>query len=191
MHRPLISQYRSVGASTSLPSDFMHNEFNFEAHIKANLNVKLDNDAQLCPDYAERMQCARGASCPRRHVKPSHLNFLPAGSTALRDANKRTVCKHWLRGLCKKGDQCDYLHEYDMRRIPECRFYATFGFCNSGDDCLYLHVHPAIKRRECEKYNRGFCPKGPNCPKKHIRRVACPLYLAGFCPEGLECPRGQ
>lgn len=47
-----------------------------------------------------------------------------------------------------------------MRRIPECRFYATFGFCNSGDDCLYLHVDPAIKRRECEKYNRGFCPKG-------------------------------
>lgn len=189
--RPLITQYRTVGASTSLPSDFIHNEFNFEQHIKVNLNVKLDNDAQICPDYAERLQCPRGASCPRRHVKPSHLNFLPPGSTALRDPNKRTVCKHWLRGLCKKGDQCDYLHEYDMRRIPECRFYATFGFCNSGDDCLYLHVDAAIKRRECEKYNRGFCPKGPNCPKKHIRRVACSLYLAGFCPEGLECLRGQ
>ncbi|TKY88070.1 hypothetical protein EX895_003166 [Sporisorium graminicola] len=190
-HRPLITQQRLVGASSSIPADFIHNEFSFEQHIKDSLNVKLDNDAQLCPDYSERLQCPRGASCPRRHVKPSHLNFLPQGSTALRDPNKRTVCKHWLRGLCKKGDQCDYLHEYDMRRIPECRFYATFGFCNSGDDCLYLHVDPAIKRRECEKYNRGFCPKGPLCAKKHIRRVACPLYLTGFCPQGLECPRGH
>lgn len=32
---------------------------------------------------------------------------------------------------------------------------------------------------------------GPNCPKKHVRRVACPYYLAGFCPEGLECKRGH
>lgn len=190
-HRPLITQQRLVGASSSIPADFIHNEFSFEQYIKDNLNVKLDNDAQLCPDYSERLQCPRGASCPRRHVKPSHLNFLPPGSTALRDPNKRTVCKHWLRGLCKKGDQCDYLHEYDMRKIPECRFYATFGFCNSGDDCLYLHVDPAIKRRECERYNRGFCPKGPLCPKKHVRRVACPLYLAGFCPEGLDCTRGH
>ena len=171
-HRPLITQQRTVGASASIPSDFIHNEFSFEQHIKANLNVKLDNDAQICPDYSERLQCPRGASCPRRHVKPSHLNFLPNGSTALRDPNKRTVCKHWLRGLCKKGDQCDYLHEYDMRRIPECRFYATFGFCNSGDDCLYLHVDAAIKRRECEKYNRGFCPKGKHYAPStsHYRR---------------------
>lgn len=190
-HRPLITQQRLVGASSSIPSQFIHNEFSFEQYIKDHLNVKLDNDAQICPDYSERLQCPRGASCPRRHVRPSHLNFLPAGSTALRDPNKRTVCKHWLRGLCKKDDQCDYLHEYDMRRIPECRFYATFGFCNSGDDCLYLHVDPAIKRRECERYNRGFCPKGPLCTKKHVRRVACPLYLAGFCPEGLDCPRGH
>lgn len=159
-HRPLLTAQRTAPTSSSWPDNFIHSEFNFEPYIKSNLNVKLDNDAQICPDYAERLQCPRGASCPRRHVKPSELNFLPAGSTALRDPNKRTVCKHWLRGLCKKGDQCDYLHEFDMRRIPECRFYATFGFCNNGDECLYLHVDKAIKRKECEKYTRGFCPKG-------------------------------
>ncbi|PWZ03583.1 hypothetical protein BCV70DRAFT_197785 [Testicularia cyperi] len=190
-NRPLISTARTAPASTSWPNDFVHTEFSFEPYVKSQLGVKLDNDAQICPDFAERLACPRGASCPRRHVRPSQLNFLPPGSTALRDPNKRTVCKHWLRGLCKKGEQCDYLHEYDMRRIPECRFYATFGFCNSGDDCLYLHVDKSIKRRECERYNRGFCPKGPLCPKKHIRRVACPYYLAGFCPEGRECKLGH
>ena len=37
------------------------------------------------------------------------------------------MCKHWLRGLCKKGDQCEFLHEYDMSKMPECYFYARFG----------------------------------------------------------------
>ena len=37
------------------------------------------------------------------------------------------VCKHWLRGLCKKGDQCEFLHEYDMSKMPECYFYTRFS----------------------------------------------------------------
>ena len=35
--------------------------------------------------------------------------------------------KHWLRGLCKKGDQCEFLHEYDMSKMPECYFYSRFS----------------------------------------------------------------
>ncbi|PWN50828.1 hypothetical protein IE53DRAFT_329561 [Violaceomyces palustris] len=172
------------------PKPWDHNEFEFEAYIKNQLGIKLDSDKQICPRFVRTNRCELGQNCPRRHVHPSPLNFLP--STAhLRDPTKRTVCKHWLRGLCKKGDQCDYLHEYDLRRMPECRFFATFGFCNNGDECLYLHVEPYIKRRECENYNRGFCPKGPDCLKKHIRRVACPLYLAGFCPKGPDCRLGH
>ena len=37
------------------------------------------------------------------------------------------VCKHWLRGLCKKGDDCEFLHKYDMERMPECYFYIKYG----------------------------------------------------------------
>ena len=33
---------------------------------------------------------------------------------------RQVVCKHWLRGLCKRGDDCDFLHRYDMDRMPEC-----------------------------------------------------------------------
>jgi hypothetical protein len=32
---------------------------------------------------------------------------------------------------------------------------------------------------------------GPDCPRKHIRRILCPLYVAGFCPDGPECKFGQ
>ncbi|MGH0119452.1 UNVERIFIED_CONTAM: hypothetical protein FKN15_024195 [Acipenser sinensis] len=47
------------------------------------------------------------------------------------------VCKHWLRGLCKKGDQCEFLHEYDMSRMPECFFYSKFSEC-SNKECPFL-----------------------------------------------------
>lgn len=40
---------------------------------------------------------------------------------------KTVVCKHWLRGLCKKGDQCRFLHQYDLSRMPECYFFSKFG----------------------------------------------------------------
>ena len=49
--------------------------------------------------------------CPFRHIS----------------GEKTVVCKHWLRGLCKKGDQCEFLHEYDMTKMPECYFYSKFG----------------------------------------------------------------
>lgn len=52
-----------------------------------------------------------GGMCPFRHIS----------------GEKTVVCKHWLRGLCKKGDQCEFLHEYDMTKMPECYFYSKFG----------------------------------------------------------------
>ena len=69
-----------------------------------------------------------------------------------------TVCKHWLRGLCKKGDACEFLHEYNLRRMPECWWYAKYGYCSAGDECLY--AHPKERRVECPDYNRGFCKLG-------------------------------
>ncbi|EPE06193.1 mrna 3 -end-processing protein yth-1 [Ophiostoma piceae UAMH 11346] len=96
------------------------------------------------------------------------------------------VCKHWLRGLCKKGEGCEFLHEYNLRKMPECNFFLRNGYCSNGDECLYLHIDPRSKLPPCPDYdNRGFCALGPTCPKKHVRRKAiCPYYLAGFCPEG-------
>lgn len=57
------------------------------------------------------LSCIVGGMCPFRHIS----------------GEKTVVCKHWLRGLCKKGDQCEFLHEYDMTKMPECYFYSKFG----------------------------------------------------------------
>lgn len=189
-------------AAQAIYLDFHHNHLAFESYLATTSTathsqfsaIKLTNDAQLCPRHYAHLRspssnppCPLGNRCPFRHETPSQLNF----SHSFQNQGKRTVCKHWLRGLCKKGDNCDYLHEYDLRRMPECRFFATFGYCNSGDECLYLHVDTKAKVRECENYKRGFCSKGPRCEKKHVRRPVCPLYMAGFCPRGPECKLGH
>ncbi|NXQ39681.1 CPSF4 factor, partial [Catharus fuscescens] len=99
---------------------------------------------------------------------------------------KPAVCKHWLRGLCKRGDSCDFLHDYDATRMPECYFYSKFGEC-STKDCPFLHVGGTASTVGCPWYDRGFCRHGPLCKYKHTRRVMCANYLVGFCPEGPKC----
>ncbi|NXN87917.1 CPSF4 factor, partial [Bombycilla garrulus] len=99
---------------------------------------------------------------------------------------KPAVCKHWLRGLCKRGDSCDFLHDYDATRVPECYFYSKFGECSSKD-CPFLHVGVTASPAGCPWYDRGFCRHGPLCKYKHTRRVMCANYLVGFCPEGPKC----
>ncbi|XP_030920726.1 putative cleavage and polyadenylation specificity factor subunit 4-like protein [Geospiza fortis] len=99
---------------------------------------------------------------------------------------KPAVCKHWLRGLCKRGDGCDFLHDYDATRMPECYFYSKFGEC-STKDCPFLHGGDTASTGGCPWYDRGFCWHGPLCKYKHTRRVMCANYLVGFCPEGPKC----
>jgi len=73
---------------------------------------------------------------------------------------KRTdVCKHWLRSQCKKGDMCEYLHQYDMKRMPLCHFFAE-GQCTK-DDCQFLHIRPEDKVVECPWYRISHAPTYP------------------------------
>ena len=46
--------------------------------------------------------------------------------------------------LFSQGDDCEYLHEYDMTKMPECYFFSKYGEC-SNKDCQYLHIDPNSK----------------------------------------------
>ncbi|KAJ6610074.1 hypothetical protein B0H10DRAFT_1812300 [Mycena sp. CBHHK59/15] len=171
---------------------FHQNNFPAELHVKQ-LGIKLDRDDQICRLSLTAAGCPLGPlHCPLRHTLPSIQNFQPPKQLPTHPRERErlsTVCKHWLRGLCKKGDACEFLHEYNLRRMPECWWFAKYGYCSAGDECLY--AHPKERRVECPDYKRGFCKLGPICPRKHVRRVACQLYLTGFCPLGPDCPRGH
>ena len=130
------------------------------------------------PEVCQAFQtgsCTNGEQCPERHVY-SHLRRVQS-----------EVCKHWLRGACINGENCLFLHEYDERFIPECVFYSTLGFC-TNPECPFKHVDPQTKQPLCAAYLRGFCPRGKQCPLRHLqRRDTCPCYMAGFCPSGAKC----
>ncbi|KAG0473820.1 hypothetical protein HPP92_015677 [Vanilla planifolia] len=79
---------------------------------------------------------------------------------------RRTVCRHWLRGLCMKGESCGFLHQYDKEKMPVCRFFRNYGECREKD-CVYKHTVEEIK--ECHMYMMGFCPNGPGCRFRHSK----------------------
>lgn len=150
--------------------------FKFELFLRQEYNFGLDPDRPVCQFYNPLKplnSCPNGNQCPHKHVAQMY--------------NNKIVCKHWLRGLCKKNDHCEFLHEYNLRKMPECLFYSKNGFCTQTPECLYLHVDPQLKIPECQNYSKGFCPEGPGCPRRHIRRVACPMYLTGMCLKGPDC----
>lgn len=157
--------------------------FTFSPFLRQTYGHGLEPNRPVCKDFSEKGSCPRGASCPDRHVPGSQAQPANASFNSL-------VCKHWLRALCKKGEHCEFLHEYNLRKMPECNFFVRNGYCSNGDECLYLHIDPQSKLPPCPWYERGFCPLGLECAKKHVRRKLCPFYLAGFCPDGKECKEG-
>lgn len=149
--------------------------FKFEPFLRQEYSFSLDPDRPICEFYNSRegpKSCPRRPLCPKKHVLPIFQN--------------KIVCRHWLRGLCKKNDQCEYLHEYNLRKMPECVFFSKNGYCTQSPDCQYLHIDPASKIPKCENYEMGFCPLGSSCPRRHIKKVFCQRYMTGFCPLGKD-----
>ncbi|XP_065629589.1 30-kDa cleavage and polyadenylation specificity factor 30 [Quercus suber] len=93
-------------------------------------------------------------------------NYRPGGRSF-----RQTVCRHWLRSLCMKGDACGFLHQYDKSRMPVCRFFRLYGECRE-QDCVYKHTNEDIK--ECNMYKLGFCPNGPDCRYRHAKMPGPP-----------------
>lgn len=153
--------------------------FRFSPFLRQTYQVGLPPDRPVCKAF-QSGHCPNGTRCPERHVSDAKTSQPSTGLNSL-------VCKHWLRGLCKKGEHCEFLHEYNQRKMPECNFFMRNGYCSNGEECLYLHIDPQNRIPPCPHYDMGFCPLGPDCSKKHIRRKLCVFYLAGFCPDGPEC----
>lgn len=175
---PSLPSYQvAVGESVIAPHGSQ--VFRFEVENGLDQVRRLDEAASgmatdLCPFFFSPNGCTRGDRCQWRHARNDRL----------------IVCKHYLRGLCKKQDLCDYLHSVDYSRMPECFFFSKYSECSNAE-CPYRHVDPEKKRNECPYYARGFCRHGPKCRHRHVKKVACPNYLAGFCKDGPDCVFGH
>ncbi|CAK9036380.1 30-kDa cleavage and polyadenylation specificity factor 30 (Protein OXIDATIVE STRESS TOLERANT 6) (Zinc finger CCCH domain-containing protein 11) (AtC3H11), partial [Durusdinium trenchii] len=79
---------------------------------------------------------------------------------------KTVVCRHWVKDLCMKMDDCEYLHELNPARMPECRW----GEKCQVPDCIFKHTKEE-DRVECTFYKIGFCRKGATCRFRHVRHA--------------------
>lgn len=108
-------------------------------------------------------------------------------TSAKHDPRLRTVvCRHWLRGLCMKGSACEFLHRYDLSKMP---------FCHRGDqcmerDCPLKHIKQENKL-ECVFYSQGFCRHGRFCKYKHSTKDRTDLPLVADFETGLAAKRHQ
>ncbi|ESZ98739.1 hypothetical protein SBOR_0845 [Sclerotinia borealis F-4128] len=106
----------------------------------------------------------------------------------------RPACKAYLQGHCPLGTNCPDKHATNPNNtwnFNNLSFDASGGPLTSLDECLYLHIDPASKVGNCPHYDKGFCPLGPRCSKKHIHKTLCEFYLAGFCPDGSKCKKSH
>lgn len=147
-------------------------KFAFDDVLRREYRWDIDATAPICPFYGVSA-CPKGRFCRDQHIVPSYSH--------------KIVCRHWLRGLCKLGDHCEYLHELDMSRVVECPTLLATGSCPIILECPFRHPKTQAVFDSCPNYDKGFCKLGPRCPKKHIRRDMCLRYLTGFCPLGPNC----
>jgi len=106
----------------------------------------------------------------------------PVFTSAKHDPRLRTVvCRHWLRDLCMKGNACEFLHQYDLSKMPLCRH----GDRCKVKDCPFRHISES-ERLECVFYSQGFCIHGPFCRYKHVRRDRADLPVVADFTLGLS-----
>ncbi|ORX39683.1 hypothetical protein BD324DRAFT_614589 [Kockovaella imperatae] len=166
--------------------DFHQTPLALEDWLQREKKLRLSNDNEICPLSLLPPGCPLGSeACPLRHVD---LKTLPE---KLPQKQSAVCCRHWLRGMCKLAGDCPFLHDFNLRRYPECHLWTTYGRCAIGSECLYYHRSDEDWRGSCPDYERGFCPRGPGCPMNHTRKTLCPAYLAGFCPDGPKCKAGH
>ncbi|KAK4742766.1 hypothetical protein SAY87_000767 [Trapa incisa] len=143
---------------------------------------------------------APASNNPNPFAVPSAIGGGAGGSTASapgadhganpmgRRSFRQTVCRHWLRSLCMKGDNCGFLHQYDKARMPICRFFRMYGECRE-QDCVYKHTTEDMK--ECNMYKLGFCPNGPDCRYRHVKMAGPPPSVEEVLQKMLNSHHGN
>ncbi|ORY76683.1 hypothetical protein BCR37DRAFT_351406 [Protomyces lactucae-debilis] len=170
---------KTGGRPVHIQPDFAHHTFAFDGFLRSQHRFDVAVRRPICLSFRQSGTCPNGPACPDKHIN--------ASAHAQQGRLNSVVCKHWLRGLCKKADACEFLHEYNMRHVQECKQWKEQGTCGNAEDCLYAHPAPGSRNGICDWYKLGYCPLGPDCKRKHIRRKPCMRYLTGFCPYGLDC----
>ncbi|XP_051206359.1 30-kDa cleavage and polyadenylation specificity factor 30-like [Lolium perenne] len=162
---PPSQQHPSRPSKRALPTDA-------SSPFQRGLLMEFD-DSDLVFDFEADLQDAGSDSSVVVGAASASGALDPAAAGQHHDQStvRRTVCKYWLKGLCMRGESCGYLHQYDLDRMPVCHFFRAGGYCDKLD-CIFKH--DAEDAKECAMYNMGFCPNGPCCRLRHVKKPGPP-----------------
>ena len=93
--------------------------------------------------------------CPTNELDQKYGNINQVKTDKSKSVNS-VVCLYWLKGLCKNGNNCNYLHEAIPEKYPEC----PHGINCTKQGCILKHIKK--EQKECHAYNSGYCPYGKN-----------------------------
>jgi hypothetical protein len=113
-----------------------------------------DTERGLYPEFADRVrQQFQGKVQRRTRTSPPRD----------KDTSRRPICSFFLRGQCKKGDDCPFRHE--KRTKEPCKFFIA-GTCRNGDACPFSHD---LSEVPCKYFHvHGFCGEGDRCRFSHV-----------------------
>ncbi|GAA5871584.1 hypothetical protein JCM1840_007323 [Sporobolomyces johnsonii] len=106
---------------------------------------------KLCRFFQKTGQCSRAHTCPYVH-----------------DSTKIAICPQFLRSSCPRpASSCPLSHSPNPHRSPHC---VHFPSCTRGAECPYAHVVVSKDAPVCREFvEYGWCEKGEECGKRHVR----------------------
>jgi hypothetical protein len=74
-------------------------------------------------------------------ARTAHLNRIEAEETARGNPKHNMVCMYWLKGRCRAGDLCRFLHVMNHSKLRLCQYFIEGGRCPEGSECLFRHFY--------------------------------------------------
>ena len=95
---------------------------------------------------------------------------------------KTTLCKYFMEGGCKKGDQCSHAHSADELQVKPvlsktrmCKQILRLGNCNDPQ-CTFAHdiaelvsANAFFRTKMCDFHLNGSCKLGDKCRYAHSK----------------------
>ncbi|GAA5914778.1 uncharacterized protein JCM6883_001092 [Sporobolomyces salmoneus] len=105
---------------------------------------------KLCIFFQKTGQCSRAHTCRYVH-----------------DSTKISICPLFLRSSCPRtASTCPLSHHPNAHRSPHC---SHFPSC-TRPACPYAHVVVSQDAKVCREFvEYGWCEKGEECDKRHVR----------------------
>ncbi|KAF8623054.1 hypothetical protein AX15_006559 [Amanita polypyramis BW_CC] len=105
------------------------------------------------------------------------------------DSSKIAICWNFLQDNCPNtAETCNLSHDPTPERTPLCLHFLNKGRC-TREKCPFPHVNVGARHGICRDFAvLGYCEKGLDCDKKHVRE--CPDFADnGTCTtKGCKLP---